>query len=389
MHASALGGHSSIDNTHRRVRQTFYWPRMKQEIEKIARECEVCIRNKVDGTPYAGLLQPIPIPTQAWQLISMDFIEALPRSEGKDTILIVVDKFTKYAHFIALSHPYSAQDVSKLFLDHFYKLHGMPKGIITDRDKIFTSLLCQDLFKLMGVRLRMSMAYHLQTDGQTERVNRCVETYLRCMSSQQPKRWCKWLPLAEWWYNINYHSSLGMTPFQALYGYTSPDLTELSLEWEAHPEVNEWKVERDKMVRVLRERLQEAQNRMKQNADKKRADKSYTVGEMVFLKLQPYRQTSVELRRGVKLASKIHPVFHVSLLKKGVPQDVQPSPAAPIVGEGGEPLAQPEQVLERRILKRGNKAITQVLVKWSNLGPEDATWEDYWVLKGRYPGFDP
>ncbi len=139
LHASSLGGHSGIDNSYKRIKQLFYWPSMKADIEDMVKNCEVCIQNKVDGTPYAGLLQPLPIPTQAWQLISMDFIEALPRSEGKDTILVVVDKFTKYAHFISLSHPYTATDVAKVFFDFIYKLHGLPGGIISDRDKIFTS----------------------------------------------------------------------------------------------------------------------------------------------------------------------------------------------------------------------------------------------------------
>ncbi len=116
----------------------------------------------------------------------MDFIEALPLSKGKNTILVVVDKLTKYAHFNSMAHPYTTQDVAKVFFDSIYKLHGLPEGIISDRDKIFTSHFWQDLFKLMGVRLQMSTAYHPQLDGQTERVNRCLETYLRCMCSQQP-----------------------------------------------------------------------------------------------------------------------------------------------------------------------------------------------------------
>lgn len=162
------------------------------------RDTTIGIKNKVDGTPYAGLLQPLQIPTQAWQEISMDFVEALPKSEGKDTILVIVDRLTKYAHFISLLHPYTAQEVARAFLDTVYRLHGLPRGIVSDRDKVFTSQIWQDLFKLLGVKLQMSTVYHPQTDGQTERVNRCVETYLRCMTFQYPHRWHKWLSLAEW-----------------------------------------------------------------------------------------------------------------------------------------------------------------------------------------------
>ena len=186
------------------------------------KECEVCIKNKIDGTPYAGLLQPLQILTQAWQKISMDFIESLSKSEGKDTILVVVDRLTKYIHFIPLTHLYSAQNVARSFLDAVYKLHGMPEGIISNRDKIFTSQVWQDLFRLMGVKLHLSTAYHPQIDGQTERVNRCLEIYLCCLCFQSLHIWLKLLSQTEWWYNTNYHSSLGMTPYQALYGHPPP-----------------------------------------------------------------------------------------------------------------------------------------------------------------------
>lgn len=135
---------------------------------------------------------------------------------------------------------------------------------------------------------------------------------------------------------------------------------------------------------------------------------------MVYLKLQPYRQSSVALRRNLKLTSKyygpfkiinrvgpvayelqlpegskIHPVFHVSLLKRGTPSPTQTSPTVPLVGERGQLLAQPEQILNRRMVKRGNRARAQVLIKWSNLGDSEATWEDYWTLKSCFPDFDP
>ncbi len=186
MHASSLGEHSGMNHTYKRMKQLFYWPGMKQEVEERVRNCEVCIKNKVDGTPYVGLLQSLAIPTQVWQEVSLDFIKALPRSEGKDMILVMVDRLTKYTHFTALSRPYTAQEVARAFFDTVYKLHGLPKGLVSDRDKIFTSEVWRWIFKLMGTKLRMSTAYHPQTDGQTERFNRCLETYLHCMCFQCP-----------------------------------------------------------------------------------------------------------------------------------------------------------------------------------------------------------
>lgn len=189
MHASALGGHSRQQHTYQRIKQVFFWPGLKKDVEEIIRNCTVCIQNKLDNQPYVGLLQPLPVPQQAWNEISLDFVEGLPRSEGKDSIIVVIDRFTKYAHFIALTHPYTASEVAKAFFNTIYRLHGLPEKIISDRDRIFTSDLWQELFKIMGTKLHMSSSYHPQTDGQTERLNRCLETYLRCMCSQHPKAW--------------------------------------------------------------------------------------------------------------------------------------------------------------------------------------------------------
>lgn len=154
----------------------------------------------------------------------MDFIEGLPKSNGKDIILVVIDKLTKYAHFIALSHPYSALTVAQKFLDFVVKLHGPSTAIILDRDAIFMSQFWKELHKVMGTTIKLSSAYHPQTDGQTERVNQCLKMYLRCICGNKPSQWSQWLPLAELWYNTSHHSALGMPPFKALYGQDPPSM---------------------------------------------------------------------------------------------------------------------------------------------------------------------
>jgi hypothetical protein len=148
----------------------------------------------------------------------LDFIVGLPKSKNFDTILVIIDKLSKYGHFLALSHPYNAQSVAKIFMDNIYKLHGMPQVIISDRDKIFTSNLWQEPFKLSETTLNVSSSYHPQTDGQTERLNQCLKTYLRCMINACPNKWSSWLCLAEFWYNTTFHSALGKSPFEVLYG---------------------------------------------------------------------------------------------------------------------------------------------------------------------------
>lgn len=195
---------------------------MKGDVEDFIKQCPTCQRAKGERVHPAGLLQPLPVPQGAWQDITMDFIEKLPKSEGYDTILVVVDRFSKYAHFLALKHPFTASQVAQILLDQVVKLHGLPKSIVSDRDKIFTSHFWTQLFKLMGTKLSLSTAYHPQSDGQSERVNQCLEMYLRCAVHAQPQKWKAWLPLAEFWYNTAHHSSLGCSPFKVLYGYDPP-----------------------------------------------------------------------------------------------------------------------------------------------------------------------
>jgi len=136
--------------------------------------------------------------------------------------MVVVDRFSKYAHFMSLSHPYTAPVVAKVFMDNVYKLHGLPASIVSDRDPIFLSKFWKEMFNMQGVNLLYSSAYHPQTDGQTEIVNKCVENYLRCMTGDNPNQWARWLSLAEWWYNTNFHSSTQLTPCEVLYGFAPP-----------------------------------------------------------------------------------------------------------------------------------------------------------------------
>jgi len=137
-------------------------------VQQFIKQCQVCRQAKHLHTHPQGLLQPLPIPDGAWQNISLDFIEGLPKSEGYSVILVVVDRFTKYAHFLPLKHPFTAMSVARVLFDAVIKLHGLPVSMVSDRDKVFTSQVWKELFRLLGVKLDLSTTYHPQTDGQTE-----------------------------------------------------------------------------------------------------------------------------------------------------------------------------------------------------------------------------
>jgi len=204
----------------------------------------------------------------------MDFIEGLPKSEGCGVILVIVDRLTKYAHFLLVKHPYTAATIAQLFMDHVVKLHGLP-----------VSHFWRELFKLYKVNLQLTTAYHPQTDGQSERVNQCLEMYLRCAMQDSPKSWKSCISLAELWYNSSLHSALGCTPFKALYGY-EPNIGAVpSLPPTTTASVADIIEHRELHLQSLKEHLARAQNRMKLVADSKRQDYQFSVGDKVLLKL--------------------------------------------------------------------------------------------------------
>lgn len=253
----------------------------------------------------------------------------------------------------------------------------------------------------------MSTAHHPQSDGQTERVNQCLETYLRCFVHSCPKTWIKWLALAEFWYNSSFHSTLGKTPFQVVYGQDPWQLGIVPANATPVTELNEWLEERQLMQKNLRQHLHRAKQVMKQQADKKRTFREFSVGDAVFLKLQPYIQTSVANRANHKLSfkyfgpftviarvnevsyrlqlpegSSIYPVFHVSLLRKVLTPGTSASDQLP---PAYSQLQIPERILEKRWRPGARKTREQGLVRWSGADETQDTWEDLQDLQRRFP----
>lgn len=157
---------------------------MHADVKTFINSCFTCHYSKYNTQAPYGLLQPLPIPQKVWEDISMDFITNLPPSFNNTVIWVVVDHLTKYAHFISLPTHFTAASLATVFLSEIHRLHGTPKTIVSDREKVFISKFWKELFKILGTTLASSSAYHPQTDGQIEVLNRCLKTYLRCFVSE-------------------------------------------------------------------------------------------------------------------------------------------------------------------------------------------------------------
>lgn len=179
-HDTPVGGHFGRAKTLAAVSHSFWWPNLQRDIEEYINTCIVCQQDKSSQQKPKGLLQPLSVPHKPWRQISMDYIVKLPLTpRGHDAVFVCVDRFSKMAHFVPCHTTINAPAAAQIFFDTVWKLHGMPLGIVSDRDSKFVSHFWSELWKLMGTRLYMSTAYHPETDGQTERINRILEDYIR------------------------------------------------------------------------------------------------------------------------------------------------------------------------------------------------------------------
>lgn len=406
LHDSPLTGHPRYLKTYRQIRERFSWKGLKNDVLQYVRECSTYQQNKSEHNLPAGLLQPLPIPDQKWDSISMDFITGLPRVQGKDCIFVIVDRLTKYAHFFAIPTGYQAIQVVELFFREVFCLHGLPQNIVSDRDSRFLSTFWMELFGLAGIELSPSTSYHPQTDEQTEIVNKWLEGYLRNYVSAQQKAWVHWLHLGEHCYNTTYHMSIGMPPFKALYGYEPSSFVDRALGDSRAPMAKDWLQESSDIRTSLKDNLQRAQNQQKMYADRHRIERNFEVGDLVYLRLQLHRQSSLKTSGKEKLKSlfygpyrvvrrvgevayelelpegcRIQNVFHVSCLKKAVGQCVTISRDLPPIDEEGKLILEPAEIIDVREKRLRTRTVKEFLIRWKNLPIEDATWEGEQILE--------
>ena len=197
----------------------FFWPKMRRDVERFVGRCTTCQKAKSHLKPH-GLCMPLLVPSIPWADISIDFILGLPRTKrGRDSIFVVVDRFSKMAHVIPCHKSDDVVHIADFFFKEIVRLHGMPSTIISDRDAKFLSHFWRTLWNKLGTKLLFSTTCHPQTDGQTEVVNHTLGTMLRAVLKKNLKAWEECLPHVEFAYNRATHSTTKVSPFQVVYGF--------------------------------------------------------------------------------------------------------------------------------------------------------------------------
>ncbi|KAL0546091.1 hypothetical protein IC582_015996 [Cucumis melo] len=411
-HSSPFSMHPGSTKMYQDLKRVYWWRNMKREVAEFVSKCLVCQQVKAPRQKPAGLLQPLSIPEWKWENVSMDFITGLPRTlRGFTVIWVVVDRLTKSAHFVPGKSTYTASKWAQLYMSEIVRLHGVPVSIVSDRDARFTSKFWKGLQTAMGTRLDFSTAFHPQTDGQTERLNQVLEDMLRACALEFPGSWDSHLHLMEFAYNNSYQATIGMAPFEALYGRCcrSPVCWgEVGEQRLMGPELVQ---STNEAIQKIRSRMHTAQSRQKSYADVRRKDLEFEIGDKVFLKVAPMKGVLRFERRGklsprfvgpfeilerigpvaYRLAlppslSAVHDVFHISMLRKYVPDPSHVVDYEPLeIDESLSYVEQPVEVLAREVKTLRNKQIPLVKVLWRNHRVEEATWEREDDMRSRYP----
>ena len=411
-HKSKYSIHPGATKMYQDMKRSFWWSGMKNDIAGFVAKCLTCQQIKIEHQKPAGPLQTLEIPVWKWEYVTMDFVTALPKTrKNNDSIWVIVDRFTKSAHFLAIRTNQSSEELAKIYIREIVKLHGVPISIISDRDSRFTARVWRSLQEALGTQLKFSSAFHPQTDGQSERTIQTLEDMLRACSMEWQGNWDDYLALIEFAYNNSYHASIGMAPYEALYGR----LCRSPLCWA---EVGEKRFVGPQAIQdctdkieVIKKRLQAAQNRQKAYADHRRRELTFEEGDHVFLKISPTKGVMRFGKRGklspryigpfmilnrvgevaYKLAlppalSNVHPIFHVSMLRKYIPDASHVIEFEPL--EIQQDLSYEEQpicILDRKEQILRNKTIPLIKVLWRHHSSEEATWELEEAIRKDYP----
>nr|KYP46506.1 Retrotransposable element Tf2 [Cajanus cajan] len=414
-HKSRLNIHPGMTKMYQDLKKTFWWSGMKREIAEYVAACLTCQKAKVEHQKPSGLMQQIEIPEWKWDSITMDFIVGLPRSaRNSDVIWVIVDRLTKCAHFLPVNIKWSLEKLTQMYVREIVRLQGVPSSIISDRDPRFTSRFWQSLHQALGTKLKLSSAYHPQTDGQSERTIQSLEDLLRACVLDHLGSWEEVLPLVEFTYNNSFHASIGMAPFEALYGRRCRTPLCWYQDGESVVVGPELVLQTTEKVKMIQEKMRIAQSKQKLYADKRRKPLEFVEGEHVFLKVTPTSGVGRALKarkltprfvgpyqivqRVVPVAyqlalppslSNLHDVFHVSQLRKYVHNPSHVVELDDVQVKQNLTFEKfPVAVTDHKLKELRGKSIALVKVLW-DAATGEATWEVEQQCKERYPFLFP
>lgn len=266
------------------IQRRFWWPTIDKDTREFVAACSACARNKTPHQSSSGLLQPLPIPRRPWSHIAVDFVTGLPLSHGNTTILSIIDRFWKAAHFVALPKLPSAKETAEIMVKHVFRLHGIPADIVSDRGPQFTSEVWRMFCAALGATVSLTSGFHPQSNGQTERANQSLETFLRCMTSDNPSACSNLLPWVEYAHKSLTNSSSGLSPFQCSLGY-QPPLFPAQEQEIVIPSVQAFIRRCERTWKRARASLIRSSRRMEQQANRHQTPAPvYTPGQRVWLR---------------------------------------------------------------------------------------------------------
>ena len=295
-HDGSMAGHRGVKPPLAELVKIYYWPNLRDDVEQYVKSCVTCQQNRTQFRKEAGLLRPLPIPTKCWESVSMDFMTHLLESKEFDSIMVVVDRVSKMAHFVPTRDIATAQEIDRLYFDKVVKHHGMHKIIISDRDPKFTSRFWHVLWKKLGTVFKMNMVFRPQMDGQTERVNLVLEEYLRNYVNADQTDWVDHISMAEFSYNNTKYSGTGFSPFMVVSKTEPLSPIDLALQGTSVKDGGEGEVvetklfleERKRILELAKETLRRAQKRYKKQVNKNRRQVSFKVGQKVWLNVKNF-----------------------------------------------------------------------------------------------------
>jgi len=394
-HETPIAGHFGSEKTYQAISTKYFWPKMFSSIESYVTTCVTCQKVKSDTPLTPGLLKPLEVPERPWSAVSLDFVSGFPVStSGYDTILTLVDRFSKMAHFAPCSSSsISAPQTAQLFINNVFRYHGMPKTLVSDRGSQFTSEFWKSFFTLIGTKISLSTANHPQTDGQSERANRSIITLLRAFTEKMGNNWDQYLPILEFAFNNTPNSSSGFSPFQVNYGLSPlipSDLISGNLISVNSDDINAILSRIETIHKIVKDNLMVAQDRQAAAANNDRREEIFKVGDLVLLsskhtqpsnqvnndKLKPkftgpYKIVKIINQNAYELelppSFRGHNVINVSFLKRYQKREGEEEKVA-------EPDDQGEYEIEKIIDMKIRYNRPEYLVHWKNTTDTENEW---------------